>query len=110
MQPAALYLIAVFGITVVCVGGVVALEVLRPDGVNTQATYTILSVCGPTLAVLIGLIKSIANGQAIEEAKHTAAVTATKADAIRYELPAKTAEAVTNALASREAPVKGGGA
>jgi hypothetical protein len=104
MQPAAMYLAAVFGITLICVVGVVALELLRPDGVNTNATYTIISVCGPTLAVLIGIIKSIGNGQAIEEAKQTARVAATETRIARQEVPARTAEAVKSVLASREAP------
>jgi hypothetical protein len=106
MQPAVLYVSAVLGIILIAVGGVVSLEVLRPDGVNTQAAYTIVGICTPTLAVLIGLIKSIGNGQAIEEAKQTAATAVIETRAAHYEVPAKTAEAVRSVLAeaSREPP------
>jgi hypothetical protein len=66
------YLIAVLGVTGIGCGSVVALEIARPEGYNSQAAYTIAGICTTVLTVLLGIIKSISNGQALEEVKRKA--------------------------------------
>jgi predicted exporter len=106
MQPAAQYLIAVFGVVGIGCASIVTLEVARPEGYNAQAAYAIVGIVTTVITVLLGILKSISNGQAIEEAKLTAAIAATETRAARHEVPAKTAEAVRGVLAeaSREPP------
>jgi len=64
------YLVATLGITLIGVGAIVTLEIARPGGDwNSNTTTVIIGMITPTLAVLIGVIKSIGNAQAIEKAK-----------------------------------------
>jgi hypothetical protein len=71
IQPAVLYLLGILGLSAVGVAGVVALEVLRPDGYNTAAVGQILAILTPTVAILVAALKSVQNGQAIQEVKET---------------------------------------
>jgi hypothetical protein len=106
MQPAALYLIGVIVLSAIGVAGLVSIEWLRPGDYNTAIVGQIIGLIGPSIIGLMILLRSVHNGQAIEEAKLTAAIAATETRAARHEVPAKTAEAVRSVLAeaSREPP------
>jgi hypothetical protein len=65
------YLVAILGITAIGVGALAYLENHRPGGEwNSNVTYAVIGIVTPTLTVLIGIIKSIGNGKAIEDAKN----------------------------------------
>jgi hypothetical protein len=105
-QPAALYLIGVIVLSAIGVGGLVAIEWLRPGDYNTAIIGQIIGLIGPSIIGLMVLLRSVHNGQAIEEVKQTAVVAANETRVARHEVPAKTAEAVRGVLAeaSREPP------
>lgn len=109
MKGTGLYVLGIFGLAAIAVAGMVVAEVLRPGEINTALTGQILGIVTPAIAALILLLKSAANGQAIEEVKQkadtaaTAAVTAkTVAAATRQELAANTQ--LTQAVAEKVAP------
>lgn len=71
MNQLCAYLAATLGISAIGVGALVALEIARPGGEwNSNVTYAIIGIVTPTLTVLVGIIKSIGNAKAIEEAKN----------------------------------------
>jgi hypothetical protein len=98
MSQAALYLIGVVSLSGMGVVALVALEVLRPDGYNTAVVGQIIGLIGPSIIGLMVLLRSVANGQAIEEAKQTAKATVAETRAARSEVPAATAAAVKDVL------------
>ncbi len=101
MSQTTLYLIGVVSLSGLGVIALVALEVLRPDGYNTAVVGQILSLIGPSIIGLMVLLRSVANGQGIEEAKRTAAVATDRADdaARKAEAaPSVTAEAVKHVI------------
>lgn len=79
MQPVYL-LLAVLGITAIGAASVVALEVLRPAGYNSQAAYTIIGFLTPTVVSILALIKSSGNGQTLKHIHDCQHETAQKAD------------------------------
>lgn len=67
----------VLGIVAIGVGGMVALEIFRPGGDwNSNVTTNIISVCTTVLTVLLSILKSQANGNAIEQVKQHAQIAA----------------------------------
>lgn len=104
MQPV-YYLTAVLGISLIGALSVVALEVLRPEGVNTQAAYTILGFLAPTLVSLLAILRSVGNAQALnhlhdcthQQNEHIEAATkaATVAAQAATQVKHKVAEALT---------------
>lgn len=61
------YLCAVLGVLLIGCGSMVALEIGRPDGINTAVSYQIITLCGTIMAVLLGVIKSIGNGDVAQQ-------------------------------------------
>lgn len=78
MQPV-FYLLAVGIITLIGAGSVVCLEIFRPEGYNAQAAYAIIGICTPTITVLLGILKSVGNGQEIKHLHECAHETKEKA-------------------------------
>jgi uncharacterized protein YceK len=71
MKPLYAYLATALGVLFIGCGSVVALEIARPEGYNSQASYAIIGMCTTVLTVLVGIIKSISNGQDLKEVKET---------------------------------------
>lgn len=125
MNPALLAIIGLSVLSLIGGGLVVALEVLRPDGVNTNATYTIIGIITPTMAVLLAWLKQITSERKTdakieskgEEIKREiqsapvkiddAAASAKAVIAVAAEKAADKLERTADAAASRLAPPKG---
>lgn len=69
MQPAAMYLIGVVSLSAIGVGGLVAIEWLRPGDYNTAIVGQMITLIGPSIIGLMILIRSTANGQALQEVR-----------------------------------------
>jgi protein-S-isoprenylcysteine O-methyltransferase Ste14 len=80
------YLLAIVALTTVGVGAVVILDATQPNGANVTLITQVLGILTPTLAVLISLLKSVQNGQAIQQAAVKAEEAKREAAAGRQEL------------------------
>jgi hypothetical protein len=81
MRPATPYLLATLALCFMGVAAIVYLEAHRPEGFNTAVYGQLAAIIVPTLTLLLTLLKSAANGQAIEEVKQLAADAREKAEA-----------------------------
>lgn len=62
-------LVAICGLSICGVGCIVLLTLAQPGGDNTRVLALIIGFLAPTIAALIGIVKSIQNGNAIAELK-----------------------------------------
>ncbi len=100
MNQMVVYLCAVFGMSMIGVGAIVALEIARPGGQwNSQATYAIIGVITPTLTLLLSLVKSVSNGDIGKE-------NAKKLDHLHTCVETKVGEVVAQAREAKDAAVE----
>jgi hypothetical protein len=114
MNTLTAYLAAVLGTLFIGCASVVALELGRPAGYNSQSAYTIIGMCTTVLTVLLAIIKSIGNGQDLADVKRgteetkSAAVAAAQHAAVAAQnaaaVPSVTAQAV-EAVIEKKLPV-----
>src|SRR5436190_26744 len=70
MNTPTAYLVAVLGVLAIGCLSIASLEIFRPGGDwNSQAAYMLVGMCTTVLTVLLGILKSIGNGQDLADVK-----------------------------------------
>lgn len=83
--------VALLGESALLLGSVLMLEIMRPEGYNTAALYTVIGIVAPVFAVLVNIFKSHFNAQTMKKE-----VEAVKEEVVQVK---KATEDVSNKIA-----------